>query len=90
MEAAALEVQGLSAGSGALLAGAQTAEVLCRLMERVREKARKEGREWYLGLVHTLGTTSALRVISILPAGEPPMVMSKKTTGLAIILSLID
>ena len=34
---------------------------------------------------HVLGTTSALRVISIRPAGDPPMVMSKKQTGLAMV-----
>ena len=32
-----------------------------------------------------LGVTSARRVISMRPAGSPPMVMSKKHTGLAMV-----
>jgi hypothetical protein len=40
---------------------------------------------WYLKFSHVRGHTSALRVISILPAGRPPMAMSKNTTGLDMI-----
>jgi len=35
-----------------------------------------------------LGVTSARRVISMRPAGSPPMVMSKKQTGLAMVSEL--
>lgn len=36
-----------------------------------------------------LGTTSAKSSISILPLGEPPIVMSKKTTGLLSLLAMM-
>ena len=40
----------------------------------------------YLKFSAVLGTTSALRVNSIRPAGLPPMAISKYTTGLDILL----
>ena len=48
------------------------------------DRADREG-EGGMRASAVLGTTSARSVISMRPAGAPPMVMSKKTTGLDMV-----
>ena len=50
------------------------------------DRADREG-EGGMRASAVLGTTSARSVISMRPAGAPPMVMSKKTTGVLIFKS---
>jgi hypothetical protein len=123
VEGGALEVERLAAAAHALLARAQSAEVLphrgatrsawdsslavalereqqsangspcsgrgrggggvqSALSRRNRGKARRSRRRTSA----VLGTTSARSVISMRPAGAPPMVMSKKTIGVPMVV----
>ena len=98
VERGALKVQRLARLAHALLARAEGTEVLCvgrpsflRCSDGVGEVAdniicwtQEKG-----SLTSAVfGTTSARRVISMRPAGAPPMVISKKTTGVPMMLCL--
>lgn len=91
VEAGALVVEGLAGAAGALLAGAERAEVLGGLFDGCQPAARSIGGcgdEDSDGGVLALGTWSAKSSMTILPAGEPPMVISKKTRGFDILMDL--
>jgi hypothetical protein len=84
VEAGALVVEGLAGAASALLAGAESAEVLGGLLVKVsgwfnfpRSRAEKSSDEDSDSGVLTLGVWSAKSSMTMRPAGAPPMVMSK-------------
>jgi len=95
VERGALEVERLARGANALLASAQRAEVLRTRHVVVRSRTlrgnaatgKRRARGALLRCVReaarrtsaVFGTTSPRSVITMRPAGAPPMVMSKKT-----------
>ena len=96
VEAGALVVEGLAALASALLAGAESAEVLSGLLVIVSDcfilsvpRGGKRPDEDSASGVLTLGTWSAKSSMTILPAGWPPMVVSKKTLGLDMVMDLV-
>jgi hypothetical protein len=89
VEAGALVVEGLAGLAGALLAGAESAEVLGSLFGLVSDcflylgsRGKDSDDKDSASGVLTLGTTSLKSSMMILPAGWPPMVQSKNTLGL--------
>ena len=96
VEGGALVVEGLARLAGTLLTSAESAEVLsglqmavsyCRIQQtRLRRQSIGEDSD---GGVLTLGTWSLKSSISILPAGWPPMEMSKKTWGLDMLIVVV-
>jgi hypothetical protein len=87
VEHRALEPQILR--GGALLSSAQSSECKVNAVRNIATVAFGS-LIWYLKFSHVRGHTSALRVISILPAGRPPMAMSKNTTGLDMVLKVAE
>jgi hypothetical protein len=86
-------VEGLAGAANTLLAGAESAEVLGGLFLVVSDcliclgaHGKKSDDEDSASGVLTLGTWSAKSSMMILPAGWPPMVHSKKTLGLDIVM----
>ena len=92
VEVGALVVEGLAGLAGALLAGAESAEVLGGLSLRISQSSVfEEGammKSLMAGQVRTLGTWSAKSSMTMRPAGEPSMVISKKTWGLDIVIEV--
>lgn len=93
VEVGALVVERLAGAASALLAGAESAEVLGGLFGIVsyclvylESQGKKSDDEDSDSGALTLGTWSAKSSMTILPAGEPPMVTSKKTLGLDIVM----
>jgi hypothetical protein len=87
-------VEGLAGAANTLLAGAESAEVLGGLFLVVSDcliclgaHGKKSDDEDSASGVLTLGTWSAKSSMMILPAGWPPMVHSKKTLGLDIVMN---
>lgn len=89
-----LEVQRLSRLAKSFLAGAETAKVLSMEIVRLSIGEHQHGifrrmKSSPLARTRTsavLGTTSALNSTSIRPLGDPPMVISRKTTGLSLMV----
>jgi hypothetical protein len=88
VEGGALEVEGLAGLAGALLAGAEGAEVLSRLCGGQQWRRRLDGGVAAKVNMRTFGTWSLNSSMTTRPAGEPPMEMSKKTWGLDILMKL--
>jgi hypothetical protein len=88
VEGAALEVEGLARATDALLTSAESPEVLSSCNEKKGEgqSQLKDDRRRRRGdaRIALLGTTSAKSSMVTRPAAWPPMVISKKTRGLAI------
>lgn len=74
VESRALVVQGLATLAHALLTSAQSTEVLASPRNNIGSAENN-----YSSTIKSYITN--LSTISILPAGRPPMLMSKKTTG---------
>jgi hypothetical protein len=97
VEGGALVVEGLAGIAGALLASAESAEILGSLFGLVSDcflclgsRGKDSDDEDSASGVLTLGTTSAKSSMVILPAGWPPMVQSKNTWGLGALDIVMD